>query len=145
MTAHGRLSLIVAAEDYDRVHYALAMASAAAATGRPTTLFFTLGALKTLLADRADGIPGWAALAPAAGGRTAIERDTSHSEAGIATIEELISACVELGTTIRVCEMALRAEGLSPADFRSDVTVSEGGLVSFLAEAERDNGQIVFI
>jgi peroxiredoxin family protein len=145
MTGHGRLSLIVFSGDYDRVHYALAMASAAAATARPATLFFTMGALRALLADRTDGIPGWAALAPSAGGLTAIERDASHSEAGIATMEELIAACVEFGATVRICEMGLKAEGLSAANFRADVPVIAGGLVSFLAEAERDNGQIVFI
>jgi len=145
MTAHGRLSLIVSSGDYDRVHYALAMASAALATNRPVTLFFTMGALKALLADRPDGIPGWAALAPAPGGATAIERDTRHGDTGIATMEELIAACVEFGTTFRACEMGLKAEGLSDSDFRPDVPVVVGGLVSFLAEAERDGGRIVFI
>lgn len=145
MTGHGRLSLIVSSGDYDRVHYALVMASAAAATNRPTTLFFTMGALRALLADRPDGIPGWAALAPAPGGETAIERDTNHSEAGIATMEELISACVDFGTTFRVCEMGLKAEGISATDFRTDVPVIEGGMVTFMAEAEKDNGQIVYI
>jgi peroxiredoxin family protein len=145
MTTHGRLSLIVSSGDYDRVHYALAMASAATATARPATLFFTMAALKALLADRPDGLPGWAALAPAPGGQTAIERDASHAQAGIATMEELIAACIEFGTTVRVCEMGLKAEGLATVDLRPDVPVVEGGLVSFLAEAERDGGQIVFI
>ena len=45
MPAHSRLAIIVFSGDYDRVHYALAMASAAAAVSRPATLFFTMGAL----------------------------------------------------------------------------------------------------
>ena len=145
MTARDRLSLIVFSGDYDRVHYAFVMASAAAATGRPTTLFFTMGAMKSLLAEQADGSPGWTRLAPTPDGIKADERDRRHAADGIATLEELICACVEFGVTVRVCEMGLKAEGLSVAEFRTDVPVNEGGVVSFLAEAENDRGRIVFI
>ena len=43
------------------------------------------------------------------------------------------------------CEMGLMAEGLSAADFRAGIPVTVIGMVSFLAEAENDNGRIVFI
>jgi hypothetical protein len=46
---------------------------------------------------------------------------------------------------MRVCEMGLAAEGLSSQDFRTDLAITECGMVSFLAEAENDNGRIVFI
>ena len=145
MSGRGRLSLIVFSGDYDRVHYAFVMASAAAATNRPVTMFFTMGATKALLAPRADASPGWAALAPADNGKSAVERDSAHAKAGIATLEELILACVELDVTMRVCEMGLIAAGLSPEDFRTDVAVIEGGMVSFLAEAENNDGHVIFI
>lgn len=145
MTDRDRLSLIVFSGDYDRVHYAFVMASAAAATNRPVTMFFTMGAVRVLLAPGPDAQPGWSALAPADNGQRAIERESAHAKAGIATLEELLEACVEFGVTLRICEMGLKAEGLSSADFRADVPVIEGGMVSFLAEAEKDNGRIVFI
>lgn len=143
--ADGRLSLVVFSGDYDRVHYAFVMASAAAATGRAATLFLTMGALKALLAERPEGLPGWAALAATPDGRTALERDARHAETGLATLEELIAACVDFGVAVRICDMGLKAEGLARADLRTDVPVTEGGVVSFLAEAEKDGGRIVFI
>lgn len=145
MTARERLSLILFSGDYDRVHYALVMASAAAATGRPSTLFLTMGALKVLRAAGPDGLPGWNALGPTPEGIPPRERDARHAADGLATMEELIAACVEFGVTISVCEMGLKAEGLTRADLRGDVPLTEGGVVSFLAEAERDAGRIVFI
>ena len=50
-----------------------------------------------------------------------------------------------MDVTVRVCEMGLVAEGLALADLRSDIRVTEGGMVSFLAEAEDDGGRIVFV
>jgi len=139
----GRLSLVVLDGGYDRVHYALSMASCAAAVGRNATLFFTMGALYALAKDT-DGAPGWTRLGAAAGGTPAEARDAEHAEAGIATFEELLGACVELGVTVMVCEMGLKAEGLTAADLRPDVPVTEGGLVTFLGAA-KDGGQVVVI
>jgi len=144
-TGRDRLSLIIFSGDYDRVHYAFVMASAAAATNRPVTMFFTMGAAKALLAPTASSSPGWSVIAPAENGESALERDASHSRAGIATLEELILACIELNVTLQACEMGLIAEGLSSNDFRGDANVAMSGMVSFLSEAENDNGRIVFI
>jgi peroxiredoxin family protein len=141
--APGRLSLVVLAGDYDRVHYALSMASCAAAVDRPVTLFFTMGALRALKRD-AGGVPGWTQLGPASNGRAPALRDSDHAEAGLATFEELLAACVELGVTIMVCEMGLRAEGLAADDLRDDVSLAEGGLVTFLAGAGA-SGQVVVV
>ena len=58
MPGPDKLSLIVFSGDYDRVHYALITASAAAATDRQVTLFFTMGATRALLDTDADGAPG---------------------------------------------------------------------------------------
>ena len=49
----GRLSIVVHSGAFDRVHYALMMAAAAAAVDRPVTLFFTMGATQAL--RRPDG------------------------------------------------------------------------------------------
>ena len=73
-TSPERLSLVVFSGDYDRVHYALAMAAAAAATARPVTMLFTMGAIHALRAAQANGVPGWAMLKPASSGNDAAVR-----------------------------------------------------------------------
>src|SRR5690606_6603594 len=105
----------------------------------------TMGALKLLCAPCSDGLPGWRALGATPDGIPPLERDASHAADGLATLEELIAACIEFGVTISVCEMGLKAEGLTRADLRRDVAITEGGVVSFLAEAERNASRIVFI
>ena len=127
----GKLSLIVLSGTYERVHYALALASSQLAVGRQATLFFTMGGIKGLLAPAEDGRPGWHALDGA-------QRDAIMAREGLATFEELLGACVELGASILVCEMGLAAEGLARAELRTDVPIAEGGIVSFLNDARAD-------
>jgi|APTNR8051073442_1049403.scaffolds.fasta_scaffold07539_6 peroxiredoxin family protein len=128
----GGLALIVSSGDVERVHFALVLASAAAAIGRPVVLFFTLGALEVLARPAEDGTPGWRAMTTA-DGRTAGALDDGYAEAGVATFEELIGACVNLDVRVIVCEMGLRARGLSPAELRGDVPMEVGGVVTLLA------------
>ncbi|MBM3487895.1 MAG: hypothetical protein FJX67_14890 [Alphaproteobacteria bacterium] len=134
------LALIVFSGAYARVHYALAMAAAAIALGRPVTLFFTMEGTRTLLGAGADGRPGWSALDGEATGAAAA--DLRHVEAGVAGLEELIAACRDLGAVFMVCEMGLRATGIARAALRGDIAITEGGLASFLADA---GSQIVFV
>ena len=131
-----KLSIVVLDGSYQRVHYALAMAASQLAIGRPATLFFTMGAIRALLARRPDGAPGWRALPGAA-------RDDAMAANGLATFEELLGACAELGATILVCDMGLKAEGLTRADLRPDLTIGEGGLVTFLNDARADGAMVV--
>ncbi len=145
MTTRRRLSLIVFSGDFDRVHYAFAMASAAAATDRPVTLFFSGRALRFFLAEANDGTPGWEALDPAESGQTPIERNEELGRDGIGTIEELALACVELDVALYRCDMGVKANKLDIEMFRTDIPTRSGGLVSFLSEAEKEDSQIVFI
>jgi peroxiredoxin family protein len=137
----GSLSLVVFSGGFDRVHYALVMASAAAATNRRVTLFFTGRALRALLAGSdPHGPPGWHGLDPADDGSAPAERDESFAAKGLATFEELLSACVMLGATVMVCEMGLRALDL-PEGYRLR---DDGGVVTFLNEAGR-TGPMLFV
>ena len=145
MATRRRLSLIVFSGDFARVHYAFAMASAAAATDRPVTLFFSGRALRFFLTESDDGTPGWSALDPAENGRTPLQRNTELDQDGIGTIEELAQACVELGVSIYRCDMGVKATQLDTEMFRTDIPTRSGGLVSFLSEAEKEDSQIVFI
>lgn len=125
MTSPDRLSLIVQSGDFNRVHYALVMASAALAIGKPVTLFFTMAGTRALTPDWADDA-----------------QEKVFAAAGLATFEELLGACRDLDATFMVCEMGLRAENLTPGDLRADIAITEGSAVSFLADASRDGAML---
>lgn len=127
------LSIVVFDGRYDRVHYALVMASAAAATDRPATLFFTGRALHALVPEgwrRLDGDPS--------------ARDAALAGRGVATFEPLLEACRELGVRFIACEMGLRAEGLAAADLDPRLGVEIAGVVTLLNGARAD-GALLFI
>ncbi|MFO1189756.1 MAG: hypothetical protein U1E97_09280 [Alphaproteobacteria bacterium] len=136
------LGLIIHSGDFGRVHYALLMASAALAVGRPAILFFTMDACRALaVAGRAG--PGWHDLGPDSAGRPAATRDNALAAAGIATFETLLGACRELGATFMACETGLRACGLVPDALRQDLAIAITGVVSFYQAARA--ADILFI
>ena len=141
--AKAALNLVIVSDLYERVHYALVMASAAAATGRKVRLFLTMGALKALARGTTDR-PGWHDLSPSPGGLSPMDQDRAFAAAGIATFEELLQATVALGGEVMACEMGLRAVGLARHDLRSDIAVADGGVVTFL-EAAEGSGPILFV
>ncbi len=133
-----KLSIVVFSGDFERVHYALAMAAAAASVDRPTTLFFTMESIHALAPRGADGRHGWTALAGAC------EHDAALTERGVGGFEELFDACVGLGVRIMVCDMGLRAIGLTEESLRQDLPYQSGGIVTFLNDAGAD-GAMLFI
>ena len=145
-----KLSIVVYAGFYDKVHYALVMASAAAAIGRPVALFFTMGACQALKSPGGDGEPAWRSMPMSEGGGaggtggTGGDKDDAYAEMGVATFEELLDSCVQFGVTFMVCEMGLRAMGLEGEPLRDDVPLQKGGVVTFLNDASKD-GAVIFI
>jgi peroxiredoxin family protein len=127
MASPDKLSLIIQSGDYDRVHYALVMASAALAVGKPVTLFFTMAATRALTAGWADN-----------------SCETTFAADWLATFEELLAACSELDATFMVCELGLRAEKLDRGDLRDDIQITEGSAVSFLSDAS-ENGAMLYV
>lgn len=138
-----KLSIVVYSGDYGRVHYALAMASAAAAMARPVTVFFTMGAIRALTGDEGwRRLPAGDAFAqPGTPGKAGADQDAAMTANGLAGFEELFAACVAFKVKILVCEMGLRAVGLSKADLRGDLPTEDGGIVTFLADASADGAQ----
>ncbi|MBN8195196.1 MULTISPECIES: DsrE/DsrF/DrsH-like family protein [Thalassospira] len=134
-----KLSLVIFSGSFEKVHYALVMASAALATGREVTLFFTMDASRALLAPS-----GWRHLRTEAEGATATSIDLSFSTRGIGSFEELLSACASLGAKFMVCEMGLRALGLENEATRDELSIETGGVVTFLNDAKQ-NGEMLFI
>ncbi len=139
------LSIAVHAGDFDRVHYALVMASAAAASDRRVTLFFTGHAIAAVAAGSqgpAEGLTvGWHALE--ARPEDAVTRDATLRARGVAGFEELLTACRELGVHFIVCEMALRAAGLEAQALRTDLALERAGVVTFLNQGA--GGALMFV
>ncbi len=139
-----KLSIVVFAGHYDKVHYALVMASAAAAVGRPVTLFFTMGACHALCAAGDDGKPTWRDLPLSEEEGTGGDKDDAYAALKVATFEELLQSCVQMGVKFMVCEMGLRAVGLEDEPLRDDIPLEKGGVVTFLVDASKD-GAMIFI
>jgi peroxiredoxin family protein len=139
-----KLSVVVYDANFDKVHYALVLASGAAAIGRPVTLFFTMLACKALMKPGADGRPGWADMPLSDTPGNGEARDAAYAERKVATFEELLEASAALGVRFLVCEWGVRAHGLARGDLRDDVPIEEGGVVTFLTDASKD-GAVVFI
>jgi len=130
------LALVVLSSAYERVHYALATAAAAAAVDKPVVLFFTEGAVRTI-AGTAER-PGWHALTvadPSLGAGDAAGLDRAFRARGAAGIEELLGACQELGVALLVCSMGMRVAGIAKTDLRSDLRLEETGLTDVLSRA----------
>ena len=142
-----KLSIVVFSGDFDKVHYALVMASAAAAIDIPATLFFTMGATRAVLATPEGGAPWWREL-PAGeigrDGQTGGDIDDGFKKRTVATFEDLLEACVAMGVKFMVCDMGLRALDLEGAALRPDVPFETGGKVTFLNDAQA-RGQMVFV
>ncbi len=139
-----KLSIIVYSGEFDKVHYALALASSAVATNQAATLFFTMGACRALVRAGADGVPGWHGLDARPGRAAPAETDRDYARLGVATFEELFSACVELGVRFIVCDMGQRAAGIDAKDLRDDLSIDTAGIVTFLGDASQD-GAVFFI
>ncbi len=127
MSSPDKLSIVLQSGEFDRVHYALVLASAALATGKPVTMLFSMEATRAL-------VPGWADTA----------KETELARKGLATFAELMEACRELGARFMVCEMGLRATGLARADLDPDIEIADGSAVSFLADAS-GTGALLYV
>ena len=120
--SEGGLSIILRSGKYEDAHYALALASAALATNKPSVLFFTMGGIRSLIGPP-PALDDW--------GRDAINR-----ERGVGDFETLLQACVELEARFIVCEMGLRSLGIERTQLRSDVPFIVAGIVTLLEETK---------
>lgn len=135
-TSPDKLSIVVFSGDFDKVHYALVMASAAVASNTPVTVFFTMWAGRALEQGQ-----GWRRM-KCSDGSPAEVLDAQFKARNVADFETLLDACVALDVTFMVCEMGLKALGMDPDGLRPDVPVAKGGVVTFLADASKDGGTL---
>ncbi|MGE0419621.1 MAG: DsrE/DsrF/DrsH-like family protein [Acetobacteraceae bacterium] len=127
MPSDAPLGVLLLSGSHDRAHYAFVVASGASAIGRSVTLFVTNAGSHALFTD-------WSGLSDA-------DRDIRVRAAGVAGLEELRDACVELGVRFIACEAGLRAEALDASRLMPGVEVA--GIATFLSAVGQ--GQIVTI
>ena len=119
------LGLLLLSGSHDRAHYAFVLAAGAAALGRSVILFASNRGCLALAKD-------WSGLDDAA-------RDARVQAAGVAGLEELREASIELGVRLIACEAGLRAEAIDPASLLAQVEIA--GVATLLSAV--GNGQIV--
>jgi peroxiredoxin family protein len=112
------LGILLISGGYERAHYAFVLATAAAAIGRPTVLFATNAGCLALATDFSTLLPG-------------ADSDSAVRASGVAGLEELRAAALDLGVRLLACEAGLRIANLSPALLMPGVDVA--GVVTFLS------------
>jgi peroxiredoxin family protein len=109
------LGILLLSGDHERAHYALVLATGAAALGRPVVLFATNAGCRLFLEPTplADD-----------------PREAVLAARGVATLAELLEAAGELGVRQIACDAGLRAESLAGVPLTQGVEVA--GVVTFL-------------
>jgi peroxiredoxin family protein len=120
-----RLGILLISGSHERAHYALVLATGAAALGREVVVFATNAGCQAFLED-------WSALADAG-------RDAAVRASGVAGLAELRAAAQELGVRMIACEAGLEMAGLSARKLAAGV--ERAGVATFL-EAAR-GGQLL--
>ena len=120
------LGILLLSGEHERAHYALVLATGAAALGRDVTLFATNAGCRLFL----TGQP-----------LVAEPREALLAARGVAGIATLLDAAGELGIRRIACEAGLRAEAIPAAELLPGIEVA--GVVTFLGAV--GEGQIVSI
>jgi peroxiredoxin family protein len=119
------LGLLLLSGSHDRAHYAFVLASGAAALGRSVVLFASNRGCLGLARD-------WSGLDQS-------NRDARVQVAGVAGLDELREASIELGVRLIACEAGLRAEEIDPSSLLPQVEIA--GVATFLSAV--GSGQII--
>ncbi|MBX6742981.1 MAG: DsrE family protein [Acetobacteraceae bacterium] len=118
------LGILLLSGGHERAHYALVLATGAAALGREVVLFATNAGCHLFL----EPTP-----------LLSDPREAVLEARGVAGIRTLLDAAAELGLRRIACEAGLRAEGLAGATLAPGVEVA--GVATFLAAL--GGGQVV--
>ncbi len=118
------LGILLISGGHERAHYALVLATGAAAVGREVVIFATNAGCR--LFDAARPLE-------------ADPREAAVTAQGVAGISILLAAAEELGIRRIACEAGLRSEGMEAGALQQGVEVA--GVVSFLAAI--GTGQVI--
>jgi predicted peroxiredoxin len=106
-----------------------------------------MGACRALKKAGPGGEPAWRAMPLSEGESRGCanggEKDDAYAEINVATFEELLQSCVQMGVKFMVCEMGLRAEGMEGEALRDDIPLQQGGVVTFLNDASKDGALLL--
>ena len=111
------LGILLRHGDHEAAHYALVVATGAAAIGRAVTIFATNAGCRLFQAARP---------------LEADPREALLAARGVAGIGTLLAAADDLSIRRIACEAGLRAESIAPETLAPGVEVA--GIVTFLAE-----------
>jgi peroxiredoxin family protein len=146
-----RICLIASKGSLDWTYPPLILASAAAAAGMESSIFFTFYGLNVItkgfpekvkvspvgnpampmplpMADTFTSLPGMKAFATA-------QMKAKFKKSGVASVGELINVCRDSGVRLIACTMTMEVFGLKERDFIDGVEF--GGAGAFLSEARR--------
>ncbi|NHN80450.1 hypothetical protein GOB88_03080 [Acetobacter lovaniensis] len=121
------LALLVVEARYERIHAAYMLAATAAAMGQ-NVLLFGMGAGVCAFCGEWNGLDG------AEGARM-------RAHAGVAGLDDLREAVVDMGVTLMVCDSGVKTQGLNAQDLLEGVETV--GLPSFFDRAGQAR-QLVF-
>jgi peroxiredoxin family protein len=113
MSAPKPVGVLLRGGTHEAAHYALVLATGAAAIGRPAVIFATNAGLALFRADQP---------------LLADPREALLAERGVGTASELLAAARELEVRLIACEAGMRAEGVTALIEGVEVA----GVVTFL-------------
>jgi predicted peroxiredoxin len=111
----GKVAIVCNGSENSNVYPTFIMASSAAASGDDVIIFFTPGAVPALKPGYLEGL----------------------AAKGMPAMNELVDGVKSLGGRLVLCELALEAKDVTPADLRGDLEI--GGATSFMADIKDAN------
>jgi peroxiredoxin family protein len=134
----------------DMAYPPLILASTAAAFGWDVTVFHTFWGLDILHEERSSDLklssvgnpntpmPNALAALPGMDRLTTTMMERQIAENDVATVEELLETCFDMGVELQACQMTIDLMGYDESAFYDDVTVGVGAATALSRMAEAD-------
>ena len=134
----------------DMAYPPLILASTAAAFGWDVTVFHTFWGLDILHVERSTDLklssvgnpntpmPNALAALPGMDRLTTTMMERQIADNDVATVEELLETCLDMGVELQACQMTIDLMGYDEADFYDDVTVGVGAATALSRMADAD-------
>ncbi len=127
-----KATLIVHSGDLDKVMSAFIIGLGALSMGMDVSLYFTFWGLERLKKGKLDKAP-LSKMNMFGLGRWMIRR--KMKQAGVASLDKMLSDFVELGGKILACDMTMDIMGVNKENLRDDVISSYCGVGTYIREA----------